>query len=149
MVNDIVEIKEEVLRSFGASLVDLDTLLSASDFISLHVPLTEKTRRLIGREKLERVKPGAFLINTSRGGVVDEEALLDALKSGRLGGAALDVYEEEPPRSKELVGMPDVVCTPHIGAQTAEAQEAASLMLAEKIIEAFKSIRELRQGGGA
>jgi len=93
---------------------------------------------MISRKEIGLMKEGAFLVNTSRGGIVDEDALLDALKSNRLGGAGLDVYESEPPRNLELVKLTNMVCTPHIGAQTKEAQKAASILLAEKIIQFFR-----------
>lgn len=118
----------ERARSFaaqGVDLADLDRVLEESDFISLHVPLDEATRGMIGAEQLARVKPGAFLVNIARGGVVDEAALLGALQpGGRLRGAALDVHvaEGEGKRSP-LADLPNVVLTPHIGAQTIDAQE--------------------------
>jgi D-3-phosphoglycerate dehydrogenase len=93
---------------------------------------------MIGEKEMQLMKDGAFLINTSRGAIVDEKALLKALKSGKLGGAALDVYEEEPPTDWTLMQLPNVVCTPHIGAQTREAQRVASDLIAEKIINVFK-----------
>jgi len=93
---------------------------------------------MIGEREIQLMKDGAFLINTSRGAIVDEKALLKALKSGKLGGAALDVYEVEPPDDWTLMQLPNVVCTPHIGAQTREAQKAASDLIAEKIINVFK-----------
>jgi D-3-phosphoglycerate dehydrogenase len=92
---------------------------------------------MIGERELSLMRNGAYLVNTSRGAIVEQEALLKALKSGRLGGVALDVYENEPPVDWTLMKLPNIVCTPHIGAQTVEAQKAASVLLAEKIISAF------------
>jgi D-3-phosphoglycerate dehydrogenase len=109
----------------GIDLADLDQVLEESDFVSLHVPLSELTRGMIGARELARMKPGAFLVNIARGGVVDEAALLEALQpGGRLRGAALDVHvaEGEGKRSP-LADLPNVVLTPHIGAQTIDAQE--------------------------
>lgn len=119
---------EERARSFaaqGVDLADLDRVLEESDFISLHVPLDVATRGMIGADQLARVKPGAFLVNIARGGVVDEAALLDALQpGGRLRGAALDVHVAEGEgRRSPLADLPNVVLTPHIGAQTIDAQE--------------------------
>ncbi len=128
----------ELLETLDAGFVPLQELLRRSDIVSIHVPLTEETDRMIGPREIDFMKEGAFLVNTSRGRIVDEEALLDALESGRLGGAALDVYESEPPENLELVRLPNVVCTPHIGAQTEDAQKAASVMIAEKIIRFFR-----------
>jgi D-3-phosphoglycerate dehydrogenase len=129
---------QETLRLLGAEFVPLEQLLRQSDVVSVHVPLTDQTARMIGTEELSLMKDGAVLVNTARGGIVEETALLTALKSKKLGGAALDVYEVEPPVNLELLRMPNVVCTPHIGAQTAEAQKTASILLAEKIIRFFK-----------
>jgi D-3-phosphoglycerate dehydrogenase len=128
----------ELLELLEAEFVPLDELLKRSNIVSVHVPLTEQTTRMIEQKELNLMKKGAFLINTSRGGIVDEEALLKALKSGRLGGAGIDVYQVEPPINLELLRLPIVVCTPHIGAQTKEAQKLASVLLAEKIIQFFK-----------
>jgi len=128
----------EHLRKLGAECVSLEELLRRSDIVSLHVPLTEETRGMIGARELSLMKKGAFLINTSRGAIVDNEALYKALKSHRLGGAALDVYDVEPPKDYRLIRLPNVVCTPHIGAQTIEAQREASILIAEKIIEFFR-----------
>jgi len=125
----------EVLKELEAEFVPLEDLLRRSDVVSIHVPLTEETRGMIGARELSLIKEGAVLINTSRGAVVDEEALLNALQSGRLRGAALDVYTVEPPRDLRLIRLPNVVCTPHIGAQTDEAQVEASRLIAEKIIK--------------
>jgi len=128
----------ELLKELEAEFVPLKELLKRSDIVTIHVPLTPQTNRMIGANELQLMKNGAFLINTSRGAIVDEKALLEALKSGKLGGAALDVYEVEPPKDLELVKLPNVVCTAHIGAQTEEAQKVAGVMIAEKIINSFK-----------
>jgi len=128
----------EILKELEAEFVSLDELLRRSDIVSLHVPLTPQTHHMIGEREIRLMKDGAFLINTSRGAVVDEKALFNALKSGKLGGAALDVYEVEPPEDYSLMKLPNVVCTPHIGAQTVEAQRAASTLLAQKIVNTFK-----------
>jgi D-3-phosphoglycerate dehydrogenase len=95
---------------------------------------------MVNREKFSKMKSTAFLINTSRGEVIDEEALYDALSTRKIAGAALDVFEIEPPTNNMLLKLPNVICTPHIGAQTNEAQELASIVIAEKIIQ---SLREL------
>jgi len=128
----------EILKELEAEFVPLDELLRRSDIVSLHVPLTPQTHHMIGEREIQLMKDGAFIINTSRGAVVDEEALFNALKSGKLGGAALDVYEVEPPEDYSLMKLPNVVCTPHIGAQTVEAQRAAATLLAQKIVNELK-----------
>jgi len=128
----------EILKELEAEFVPLDELLKRSDIVSLHVPLTPQTHHMIGEREIQLMKNGAFLINTSRGAVVDEKALFNALKSGKLGGAALDVYEVEPPEDYSLMKLPNVVCTPHIGAQTVEAQRAAATLLAQKIVNELK-----------
>jgi len=127
----------ELMKSLEAKFLPLDELLRQSDIISIHVPLTEETRKMINAEKIRLMKNGSYLINTSRGEVVDEEALLEALHSGKIGGAALDVYSIEPPKRLELIKQPNVICTPHIGAQTVEAQKETSKAIAEKIIQFF------------
>lgn len=128
----------ELLRTLDAELVPLEELLRRSDVVSVHVPLTDETDGMIGAGQIGLMKPGALLVNTSRGRIVDGDALLEALKSGKLGGAGLDVYECEPPKNLELVRLPNVLCTPHIGAQTHEAQKATSVMIAEKLIQFFR-----------
>ena len=128
----------EILRELEAEFVPLDELLRRSDIVSLHVPLTPQTHHMIGEREIQLMKDGAFIINTSRGAVIDEKALFKALKSGKLGGAALDVYEVEPPEDYSLMKLPNVVCTPHIGAQTVEAQRAAATLLAQKIVNELK-----------
>ena len=132
---------EEVLRRTGARMVPLEELIRSSDIITIHVPLTPQTRHMIGEREISMMKNGAIIINTSRGGVIDEEALLKALKNGKLAAAALDVFEEEPPKgiSLELARLPNVVATPHIGGQTKEAQKKASEMAAKKLLEFFRS----------
>ncbi len=120
----------------GAELVDVDELLARSDFISLHLPMNDATRHFINAEILAKTKPGARLINTSRGGVIDEQALLAALDAGQLAGAALDVFEQEPlPADSPLRSHPQIVLTPHIGGSTAEAQYQVALDAAEQVIE--------------
>ncbi len=118
----------------GVELVKLDELLERSDFISLHVPLTDSTRNLISWERLAKVKRGARLINAARGGVVDEEAVLDALTEGRLAGAAFDVFDQEPPPADHpLLQRDDVIVTPHLGASSREAQLRVAVDIAEQI----------------
>ncbi len=109
----------------GEEIIPLDDLLAQADYVSLHIPHTPETHHLIDAEKIAKMKEGAYLINAARGGVVDEAALLEALESGHLAGAAMDVYSEEPPKSetlRALIEMPSFVATPHIGAATKEAQ---------------------------
>jgi D-3-phosphoglycerate dehydrogenase len=127
----------EVLKELEAEFVMLKELLQRSDVVTIHVPLTEETRHMIGAQEIQLMKKGAFLINTARGAIVDEKALLDALKSGKLGGAALDVYETEPPKDLSLISLPNVICTPHIGDQTERAQRTVAVSIAEKIINSL------------
>ena len=140
---DIVPIDKDFVKEVGLIVTDLNTLLESSDFITCHVPLTAETRKMFNREKLSKMKPTAFLVNTSRGEVVDEDALYDALSDGRIAGAALDVFETEPPTNRMLLQLQNVVCTPHIGAQTKEAQELAAMVIAEKIVQ---NLREIQMG---
>lgn len=135
---DIVPIDQQFAREVGLIVTDLNTLLSSSDFVTLHVPLTEDTKHMINEQRLSLMKKSAYLINTSRGEVIDEQALYNALKDGKIAGAALDVFEVEPPTDSMLVQLPNVVCTPHIGAQTYEAQELAANVIAERIIQILK-----------
>lgn len=115
-------------------MVDLDEILERADFVSIHVPLTPETRAILGVNALEQMKPSAYLVNTSRGGVVDEAALAEALHRGDISGAALDVYDTEPlAQDSPLRGAPNLVLTPHLGASTAEAQLAVATEVAEKI----------------
>jgi len=126
-----------LLRELEAEFVPLQTLLSRSDIVTIHIPYTPQTHHMISEKELSLMKKGAYIINTSRGAIIEEKALLSALQSGRLGGAALDVFEAEPPTDWTLMQLPNVVCTPHIGAQTEEAQKTASVLLAEKIISSL------------
>lgn len=128
----------ELLRELEAEFVLLKELLQRSDVVTIHVPLTEETKHMIGAQEIQLMKKGAFLINAARGAIVDEKALLDALKSGKLGGAALDVYETEPPKDLSLISLPNVICTPHVGAQTERAQRTVAVSIAEKIIYFLK-----------
>lgn len=137
---DVIPIDETFSKEVGLMKADLGTLLSSSDYVSLHVPLLDSTYHLINAEKLATMKKTAKIINTSRGGVIDEEALYDALKKGNLGGAALDVFETEPAIGNKLATLPNVICTPHIGAQTKEAQSLAANIIAEKIIQILRGV---------
>jgi len=128
----------EVARRLEVEPVDLDALLARSDVVTLHTPMTAETRGLLSRERLTKMKRGALLVNCARGGLVDEVALLELLDSGHLGGAALDVYGEEPPQDFTLARHPKVVATPHIGAQTHEAQERISTETAQMLLGALE-----------
>ena len=117
----------ERAKEMGVTKVELDDLLAKADFITLHVPMTDKTRGIISREALAKTKPGVRIVNCARGGLVDEAALADAIKSGHVAGAGFDVFEVEPATESPLFGLPNVVCTPHLGASTTEAQENVGL----------------------
>jgi D-3-phosphoglycerate dehydrogenase len=119
----------------GVEKVELDDLLERSDFISLHTPLTDKTRDIIDARALEKMRKGVRLINCARGGLIVEEALKAALDAGHVAGAALDVFAEEPATDNALFGMPNVICTPHLGAATAEAQENVAVQVAEQMAD--------------
>ncbi len=137
---DVIPIDEEFAKEVGLMKTDLDTLLQSSDYVSIHVPLLDSTYHLIDSKKLSIMKKTAKIINTSRGGVIDEEALYDAIKNGNLGGAALDVFEKEPATDSPLATLPNVILTPHIGAQTKEAQSLAANVIAEKIIQILRGV---------
>ena len=119
----------------GIEAVTLEELLARADYVSLHCPLTERTRHLIDAVKLAQMKPGARLINCARGELIDETALLEALQSGRLAGAALDVYASEPPVNSPLLTLDSVVLTPHLGASTEEAQQMVGLKIANDVAD--------------
>lgn len=129
-------VTEERAKKLGVELADLDTVLRRADFVSIHTPLIPETRDLIDAKKLALMKPTARLINCARGGIVNEEALVNALKSGQLAGAAVDVFvEEPPPKDHPLLGLDQVICTPHLGAATDEAQVNVSIAIAEQIVD--------------
>ena len=119
-------------------LVEFDELLSSADYITVHVPLIPETKHLIDEKAFEKMKKGVFVLNCARGGIVDEEALLKALKEGKVAGAGMDVFETEPPTSdveKEILSLPNVVATPHIGASTKEAQKRVGKEIVNRIFE--------------
>jgi (S)-sulfolactate dehydrogenase len=118
----------------------LDELLAQADVVSLHVPLLDSTRHLINAQRLATMKPGAVLINTARGRVVDESAMADALKAGRLAGAALDVFEAEPlPAGSPLAGCPNLLLTPHIAGVSIDSNARVSALIADKVAEALRA----------
>ena len=119
----------------GVEKAELDDVLARADFITLHTPLTDKTRNIINAEALAKCKKGVRIINCARGGLIDEKALKEALESGHVAGAALDVFEEEPAKDNALFNMENVVCTPHLGASTSEAQENVALQVAEQMAD--------------
>ncbi len=124
---------EEKAEKMGVEKVELDELLARADFISLHVPFTDATANILSRENLAKTKKGVRIINCARGGLVDEGALADMLKSGHIAGAAFDVFKEEPATENALFDLPNVVCTPHLGAATTEAQENVALQVAQQM----------------
>jgi D-3-phosphoglycerate dehydrogenase len=137
---DVTPIDDEFSKEVGLMKADLDTLLSSADYVSFHVPLLDSTRHMINAEKLKMMKNTARIINTARGGVIDEEALYNSLKEGSLAGAALDVFEVEPATGNKLVTLPNFIATPHMGAQTKEAQLLAANIIAEKIIQILRGV---------
>lgn len=128
-------ITAEAAANHGVELVELDELLSRADVVTVHVPLTRATRGLIGRDAISKMKPGSIVLNVARGGIVEEAAVADALRSGQLGGAGIDVFEQEPPTDSPLLDAPNCLLTPHLGASTAEAQVLVSEEVAAQIID--------------
>ncbi|MDO9546781.1 MAG: hydroxyacid dehydrogenase [Pelolinea sp.] len=122
----------------GGELLPFDDVIMNSDFISIHTPLTKDTKNLINSDVISRMKDGVFIICAARGGIIDEAALLNGLNSGKIGGAALDVYLEEPPTNRELIDHPKVIVTPHIGGQTVDAQTQASIDIASEVLAALR-----------
>lgn len=125
----------ERVAGLGGELVEMERLLAESDFITIHIPLTDETRNLIGWQALAAAKPGVRIVNASRGGVLDEEALLEGLRSGRVAGAALDVFASEPMTEGPLLEHPGIVVTPHLAASTAEAQDRVGEEVAQKMLK--------------
>ena len=128
-------ISKEAAEKKGVDLVSLDELLSRSDFISIHTPLTDETRNLIDKNAFGKMKDGVILINCARGGIVNEKDLYDAIKAGKVAGAALDVFEKEPAIGNPLLELEEVISTPHLGAATGEAQENVSIAIAQQIVD--------------
>ncbi|MGQ9637375.1 MAG: phosphoglycerate dehydrogenase [Thermodesulfobacteriota bacterium] len=132
-------LSKEVAEKKGVELVSLDELLRRSDFITIHTPLTEETRNLIGKSAFEKMKPGVIVINCARGGIINEKDLYEAIKAGKVAGAALDVFEVEPAIGNPLLELDEVIGTPHLGASTGEAQENVSIAIAQQIVDYFVS----------
>jgi D-3-phosphoglycerate dehydrogenase len=130
-----------VKEAESVKLVSLEELLANSDYISLHLPKTPESAGMIGKDAFDRMKPGVRVINCARGGIIDELALTAALESGKVAGAALDVYAEEPPTDWDLIKHPNVICSPHIGAATKEAQGRVGAEVAEKLIAFAASVQ--------
>ncbi|MCD1626750.1 MAG: phosphoglycerate dehydrogenase [Paracoccaceae bacterium] len=128
-------LSDEKAAKMHVEKVELEDILKRADFITLHVPLTDSTRNILSRENLQKTKKGVRIINCARGGLVDEQALADLLTSGHVAGAAFDVFAEEPATENPLFGLPNVVCTPHLGAATTEAQENVALQVAEQMAD--------------
>lgn len=118
--------------------VPLDEMLPKADFITIHVPLSSLTKHMISKREFEKMKTGVMIVDCSRGGVIDQEALYQALTSGKVKAAAVDVFEEEPPKNSKLLALPNVIATPHMGAQTEEAQLKASVQIANRVIEVLE-----------
>ena len=136
---------EELEKKYNLQFVDLDTLLKESDFVSVHVPLMPETKHLINAEKLKMMKKTAYLVNTSRGPIVDETALVEALKTGEIKGAALDVYEQEPKMAEGLAQLANTVLTPHTASATEETRNAMSELAAKNIVEVLEGRAPLTQ----
>jgi len=128
-------IPDEAFQRAGVTQSSLTELVRKGDFISIHVPLTRETKNLMGVEQFNICKRNVRIINTSRGGVIDENALAQALKDGRVAGAALDVFEKEPPGNNSLIGLPNVITTPHLGASTVEAQQRVAEEIAQLVVD--------------
>jgi D-3-phosphoglycerate dehydrogenase len=129
---------EERAQSLGVSKVELDKIITDSDFITVHTPLTAETKGLFGAQEFARMKKGVRLVNCARGGIYDEQALAEAIKSGQVAGAAIDVYPTEPPTERCLIDLPQTVVTPHLGASTTEAQENVAVDVAIEVIKVLK-----------
>jgi len=136
LAHDVIQ-NSQLVKEYGITYVTLEKLLAESDVVTLHIPLMEETRKMIGRRELERMRKTACLINTARGGLVDEKALCEHLKANQTAGAALDVFSVEPPRGNPLLDLENVLATPHVASYTAEATERLDRMCAETIVKIF------------
>ncbi len=141
MYNDVKR-NSDLEQEIGALYVDLDTLFEQSDFISIHVPLLPSTKHLITTREIRKMKPTAYIINTARGPIIDEDALILALKENWIEGAAIDVFEEEPKMRQELKELDNVILTPHIGSATREARIEMARMAAANVIEVLINNKE-------
>lgn len=139
---DIMRPSANEEKELGIEFRDLEGLLAISDIVSIHVPMTPETKNLLNKDRIAKMKKGAILVNTSRGGIVDEAALHEALRSGMLYGAGLDVFEQEPLKSSPLAELDTVVMTPHVGAQTAEGQKRAGVEVAELVIRELNALKK-------
>ncbi len=128
-------LSDEKARELGVEKVSIDELFRRSDFITIHTPLTPETKNLVSRDSIETMKDGVYIINCARGGIVNEKDLYDAIESGKVGGAALDVFEKEPPEDFSLIRLDRVICTPHLAASTREAQENVAIAIAEQVVD--------------
>lgn len=128
-------LSEEKAKNMGIEKLEISEIMKKADFITVHTPLTPETRNMINAQTIKTMKNGVFIINCARGGIINEKDLYDALESGKVAGAALDVFEKEPPENNPLVGHEKVVCTPHLGASTTEAQENVAIAAAEQIVD--------------
>jgi D-3-phosphoglycerate dehydrogenase len=134
---DVIDI-DEACKIIGAKRADLNTIIEQADYISLHVPLLPQTKGMFGEKEFKKMKKTAFLVNTARGGVVDEKALLKALEAGEIAGAGLDVFEKEPPVDWHVVKHPKLIATPHLASSTGEAQDRVGDLTAQKVIDGLK-----------
>ncbi|MEA2102323.1 MAG: phosphoglycerate dehydrogenase [Thermodesulfobacteriota bacterium] len=132
-------VSNELAEEMGITLAGIDEVYTRSDYITVHTPLMKETKGLVGAEAFEKMKTGVMVLNCARGGIIDEKALLDALDSGKVAGAAIDVYTKEPPEDRDLVNHPKCICTPHLGASTHEAQENVAIAVAEQIVDYLKN----------
>lgn len=134
---DVIDI-DDACKQVGAKRADLATIIEKADYITLHVPLLPQTKGMFGEKEFKAMKKTAFIVNTSRGGVVDEIALLNALNAGDIAGAGLDVFENEPPVDWQVVKHPNLIATPHLASSTGEAQERVGELTAQKVIDGLK-----------
>src|SRR4030042_365991 len=131
----MVALARQIPQAMGVEKVDLQELLRRSDFITIHTPITPETKNIINKETIKTMKPGVRIINCARGGIINEKDLYDALIEGKVAGAALDVFEKEPPENNPLLKLDNVISTPHLGAATKEAQENVAIAIAEQIAD--------------